>query len=58
MREQVQLLQLFLEIDEAIRRIDRRFLGINSADDLIRDDEGLDRIDNCGGTLPIHSFIE
>ena len=39
MREQVQLLQLFLEIDEAIRRIDRRFLGINSADDLIRDDE-------------------
>jgi len=58
MREQVQLLQLFLEIDEAIRRIDRRFLGINSADDLIRDDEGLDRIDDSSGTLPIHSFIE
>ena len=45
MRERVNLLKLFLEIDEAIRRIERRFSGINEPDDFIRDDDGLDRLD-------------
>jgi len=39
------LLELFLEIEEAIRRIERRFSGINSPHDFIRNDEGLDRLD-------------
>ena len=37
MREQVDLLKLFLEIYEAIRRIERRFNGIKEPDDFIRD---------------------
>ena len=45
MREQVNLLKLFLEIDEAIRRIERSFNGIKEPDDFIRDDDGLDRLD-------------
>ncbi len=36
------LLELFIEIDEAIRRIERRFTGINSPEDFIFDDSGLD----------------
>lgn len=39
------LLELFLEIEEAIRRIERRFTGIRSPDDFICDDHGLDRLD-------------
>ena len=39
------LLELFLEIEEAIRRIERRFSEINSPHDFIRNDEGLDRLD-------------
>lgn len=35
MSRQVNLLQLFLEIDKAIRRIDRRFIGIKTPDDFI-----------------------
>jgi len=51
MREQVTLLKLFLEIDEAIRRIERRFSGINEPDDFIRDDDGLDRLDGISMML-------
>ena len=51
MREQVNLLKLFLEIDEAIRRIERRFNGINEPDDFIRDDAGLDRLDGINMML-------
>ena len=39
------LLELFLEIEEALRRIERRFTGIGSPNDFIRDDDGLDRLD-------------
>jgi uncharacterized protein with HEPN domain len=39
------LLELFLEIEEALRRIERRFTGISSPNDFIRDDDGLDRLD-------------
>ncbi len=45
MRDRSLLLELFLEIEEAIRRIERRFLGINSAEDFLHDDAGLDRLD-------------
>ncbi|MFM7886445.1 MAG: DUF86 domain-containing protein [Pseudanabaena sp.] len=51
MREQVELLKLFLEIDEAIRRIERRFNGIKEPDDFIRDDDGLDRLDGINMML-------
>jgi hypothetical protein len=39
------LLELFLEIEEAMRRIERRFATINSPDDFLQDDTGLDRLD-------------
>ncbi len=39
------LLELFVETDEAIRRIERRFATINSPEDFIADDNGLDRLD-------------
>jgi uncharacterized protein with HEPN domain len=45
------LLELFLEIDEAIRRIERRFVDINSPEDFICDDNGLDRLDGISMML-------
>jgi uncharacterized protein with HEPN domain len=45
------LLELFLEIDEAIRRIERRFIDINSPDDFINNDNGLDRLDGISMML-------
>jgi uncharacterized protein with HEPN domain len=45
MRNYSLLLELFLEVDEAIRRIERRFVGINTSDDFVHDDDGLDRLD-------------
>jgi uncharacterized protein with HEPN domain len=36
---------LFLETEEAIRRIERRFSGIQSPADFLKDDAGLDRLD-------------
>lgn len=45
MRDRPLLLELFLEIEEAIRRIERRFANIESAEDFLRDDAGLDRLD-------------
>ena len=39
------LLELLLEVEEAIRRIERRFATINHADDFMSGDEGLDRLD-------------
>ncbi len=39
------LLELFLETEEAIRRIERRFSGIQSPEDFLRDESGLDRLD-------------
>ena len=46
-----KLLQVFLEIEEAIRRINRRFSGIQTADDFIKDDDGLDRLDGISMML-------
>lgn len=45
MRDRPLLLELFLEIEEAVRRIERRFANIESAEDFLRDDAGLDRLD-------------
>jgi hypothetical protein len=42
MHNRSMLLELFLEIQEGIRRIERRFSGITTAYDFIRDDDGLD----------------
>lgn len=41
-----ELIQAILEnILIAIERIERRFEGINSSDDFVADDEGIDRLD-------------
>lgn len=45
------LLELFIEIDEAIRRIERRFARINSPEDFTRNDNGLDRLDGISMML-------
>ena len=45
------LLELFIEIDEAIRRIERRFADINSPEDFTRNDNGLDRLDGISMML-------
>ena len=45
MYDQPLVIELLDQIDEAIRRIERRFLGIREADDFVRDDDGLDRLD-------------
>jgi len=51
MSDQSLLLELFVEIDEAIRRIERRFAEIGSPEDFIRDDNGLDRLDGISMML-------
>lgn len=45
------LLELFLEIEEAIRRIERRFTDIHSPADFTRNDAGLDRLDGISMML-------
>lgn len=39
------------QIHEGIRRIQRRFAGIESAEDFLNSDEGLDRLDGIGMML-------
>ena len=39
------------QILEGIRRIERRFQGIESANDFLKDDDGLDRLDAIGMML-------
>lgn len=39
------LLELFLETEEAIRHIERRFSDIDTPADFLKDDTGLDRLD-------------
>ncbi len=51
MREDHRLLKFFVEIDEAIRRIERRFTGISSPGDFISSDEGLDKLDSISMML-------
>jgi uncharacterized protein with HEPN domain len=45
MYDKALILEILDEIDEAIRRIERRFSEINSPDDFIENDSGLDRLD-------------
>lgn len=51
MHERSLLLQLFLEINEAIRRIERRFIGIDKPNDFTCNDDGLDRLDSISMML-------
>jgi len=43
------ILEQLSDVEEAIRRIERRFQGVASADDFVADESGLDRLD---GALP------
>ncbi|NCR41769.1 MAG: DUF86 domain-containing protein [Microcystis aeruginosa W13-11] len=45
------LFELLLELEEAVRRIERRFTRIQKADDFIADDDGLDRLDGISMML-------
>ena len=45
MYDKALILEILDEINEAIRRIERRFSEINSPDDFIESDSGLDRLD-------------
>lgn len=45
------LLELLLEVEEAIRRIERRFTNIQNPDDFLSSDDGLDRLDAIGMML-------
>lgn len=51
MRDRALLLELLLEIQEALRRIDRRFKSITAPADFIRDDHGLDCLDGISMML-------
>lgn len=51
MSNQSLFLELLLEVEEAIRRVERRFVGIQKADDFIANDEGLDRLDGIAMML-------
>lgn len=51
MSDRSLFLELVLEVEEAIRRIERRFSDIQKADDFIADDEGLDRLDGIAMML-------
>ena len=42
------VLGLLEEIEEAFRRIDRRFSTIHTEDDFLKSDDGLDRLDAIG----------
>ena len=45
------LIEIVGQILEGIRRIERRFQGIESANDFLKDDDGLDRLDAIGMML-------
>jgi uncharacterized protein with HEPN domain len=51
MYDKALILDILDEIDEAIRRIERRFSEINCPDDFIESDGGLDRLDAIGMML-------
>jgi uncharacterized protein with HEPN domain len=45
------VLELMDEVEEAFARIDRRFSGINTPDDFVNSDDGLDRLDGIAMML-------
>ncbi len=45
------ILEQIFDVEEAIRRIERRFQGIASPDDLVADETGLDRLDGIAMML-------
>ena len=51
MYDRALILGQISEVEEAIRRIERRFQGIASAGDFVADDAGLDRLDGIAMML-------
>ncbi|MGB7413936.1 MAG: hypothetical protein WA902_06985 [Thermosynechococcaceae cyanobacterium] len=51
MSDQALLQEVLRQIEEAINRIERRFVGIQSADDFTQDDAGLDKLDGIAMML-------
>jgi uncharacterized protein with HEPN domain len=51
MSNQTEILAIFLQIEEAIRRIERRFSKIKLPPDFLKDDEGLDALDGISMML-------
>jgi uncharacterized protein with HEPN domain len=45
------ILEQLSDVEEAIRRIERRFQGVASADDFVADESGLDRLDGIAMML-------
>ena len=45
------LREVLRQIEEAIKRIERRFTGIQSAEDFVTTDEGLDKLDSIAMML-------
>jgi len=48
MSDRSLIYEKLLQIDEALKRINRRFSGIDSADDFLDSDRGLDMLDGIG----------
>ncbi|MBN2488394.1 MAG: DUF86 domain-containing protein [Methanosarcinaceae archaeon] len=51
MYDETLLLEKLEQIDEALAKIERRFAGINSPDDFLDSDEGLDMLDGIAMML-------
>jgi hypothetical protein len=45
------LREVLRQLEEAIKRIERRFTGIQSAEDFVTTDEGLDKLDSIAMML-------
>jgi len=51
--DQALLQEVLRQIEEAIHRIERRFAGIQTADDFTQSDMGLDKLDGIAmGSIP------
>ncbi|MEB3161391.1 MAG: DUF86 domain-containing protein [Synechocystis sp.] len=51
MSNQTEILAIFLQMEEAIRRIERRFSWIQCPKDFLKDDRGLDALDGISMML-------
>jgi len=51
MSDRAVIYEKLIQIDEALQRIKRRFSGINSPDDFLDSDRGLDMLDAIGMML-------
>lgn len=51
MYDKSRIVELLAQVDEAMQRIERRFVGINSPDDFVKSEGGSDRLDAIGMML-------